>query len=191
MRKNFGPQTWFYPSPVLIIGTYDEEGRPNAMNAAWGGIYDTNQIIICLSSHQTTDNIRKKREFTISFATKETMVASDYVGLVSQRVEKNKIEKSGLKYEKSPFIDAPIFTDYPLTLECSVIDFINEGEGEEKGGCNVIAKIINVSADEKVVVDNKIDVSKINFIAYSAIDHRYVLLSEPVGSAFVEGLKLK
>ena len=96
MRKDFGSQTWMFPMPVLIIGTYDENGKPNAMNAAWGGIYDYNQIMICLSSHKTTDNIRKNKAFTISFATEDTVVASDYVGIVSQNKVPNKIEKAGL-----------------------------------------------------------------------------------------------
>ena len=101
MRKDFGPQTMMYPMPVLIIGTYDENGKPNAMNAAWGGIFDYNQIMICLSSHKTTDNIRKNKAFTISFATVETVTASDYVGIVSQNKEPDKMQKSGLKDEKA------------------------------------------------------------------------------------------
>ena len=84
MRKNFGAQTWMYPMPVLIVGTYDENGRPDAMNAAWGGIYETNQIMLCLSeNHKTTKNIRAKGSFTVSFATADTAVPADYVGLVS------------------------------------------------------------------------------------------------------------
>ena len=84
MRKNFGAKTWLYPMPVLIVGTYDENGNPNAMNAAWGGIYDTNQVMICLSDdHKTTDNIKKTRAFTVSFATAKTVVPCDYVGIVS------------------------------------------------------------------------------------------------------------
>ena len=77
MRKDFGPQTWVYPMPVLIIGTYNENGEPNAMNAAWGGVYDYNQIMICLSAHQTTDNIRKNKAFTISFGTRKTVKACE------------------------------------------------------------------------------------------------------------------
>ena len=150
MRKDFGPQTWVYPMPVLIIGTYNENNEPNAMNAAWGGVYDYNQIMICLSSHQTTDNIRLKKALTVSFATVETITASDYVGIVSQKKEKDKIAKSGLKYEKAKHVDAPIFTDYPLTLECEVVDIINEGEG----GGNIIAKIVNVSVDESALDAN-------------------------------------
>ena len=187
MRKDFGPQTWVYPMPVLIIGTYNDKGEPNAMNAAWGGVYDYNQIMICLSSHQTTDNIRLKKAFTVAFATEETITASDYVGIVSQKKEKDKIAKSGLKYEKAKHVDAPIFTNYPLTLECEVVDIINEGEG----GGNIIANIVNASADESILTDGKVDPKKINFVAFDAINSEYRKIGETVALAFREGMKLK
>ena len=187
MRKDFGPQTWVYPLPVLIIGTYNKQNEPDAMNAAWGGIYDYNQIMICLSAHQTTDNIKLKKAFTVSFATVETVTASDYVGIVSQKKVKDKIVRSGLKYEKAPHVDAPLFTDYPLTLECELSEIINEGEG----GGNIIANIINVSVDESVLTNGKVDPSKINFISYDLISCKYVKLGEPIARAFAEGMKLR
>lgn len=187
MRKNFGPQTWMYPMPVLIIGTYDEKGNPNAMNAAWGGIFDYNQIMVCLSAHKTTDNIKKNKAFTISFATVETVTASDYVGIVSQNKEPNKIAKSGLNYEKAEHVNAPLFIDYPLTLECELIDIINQGEG----GGNIIGKIVNVSADESVLTNGKVDPKKLHIITFDPINNKYVALGEEAANAFKEGLKLK
>ena len=187
MRKDFGPQTWMYPMPVLIIGTYDENGNPNAMNAAWGGIYDYNQIMICLSKHKTTDNIRKNKAFTISFATVDTVTVSDYVGIVSQNKEPDKINKAGLKQEKASKVNAPIFANYPLALECEVVDIINEGEG----GGNIIGKIVNVSADESILTNGKIDYKKLQPIAFDPVSLKYVSLGEEVAEAFKEGLKLK
>ena len=187
MRKDFGSQTWLCPMPVLIIGTYDENNNPDAMNAAWGGIYDYGQIMICLGSHQTTDNIRKNKAFTISFATVETVTASDYVGIVSQRDEPNKIQKSGLTPQRAKHVNAPLFLEYPLTLECELLEIINEGEG----GGNVIAKIINVSADESILTNGKVDASKLHVITFDSINHRYVALGEQVANAFLEGNKLK
>lgn len=188
MRKDFGKQTWAFPMPVLIIGTYNEKGEPDAMNAAWGGTYDYNQIMICLSSHQTTDNIRLKKAFTVAFATKETVTASDYVGIVSFKAEPNKIKKSGLKYEKSKHVDAPIFTDYPLVLECELVEIINEGEG----GGNIIANIVNASVDESILnKDGKVDTDKVNFLAFDPIKAEYRLMGESVAPAFREGMKLK
>ena len=101
MRKDLGPKSFLYPMPVLMIGTYDENGEPDLMNAAWGSIYDYNQITISLGSHVTTDNIRKNKEFSVSFATRKTVVASDYVGIVSKAKEPKKIEKAGLHPYKS------------------------------------------------------------------------------------------
>ena len=187
MRKDFGSQTWMFPMPVLIIGTYDENGKPNAMNAAWGGIYDYNQIMICLSSHKTTENIRKNKAFTISFATVETVTASDYVGIVSQNDEPNKIEKAGLIAEKAKNVNAPIFTNYPLVLECELVDVFNEGEG----GGNFVGKIVNVSADEKILTHGKVDYKKLNAISFDPTSAKYVALGEEVAFAFREGAKLK
>ena len=187
MRKDLGPQTWLFPMPVLIIGSYDENGNPNAMNAAWGGIYDYNQIMICLSKHQTTDNIKKNRAFTVSFATVETVTASDYVGIVSQKAEPNKIAKSGLNPEKASKVNAPLFTNYPLTLECEVVDIINEGEG----GGNIIGSIVNVNADESVLTNGKLDSKKLHVIAFDPSSASYISLGEEVAKAFREGAKLK
>ena len=188
MRKNFGLQTWIYPMPVLIIGTYDENGNPDAMNAAWGGTYDYNQIMICLSSHKTTDNIKKNKAFTVSFATVETVTASDYVGIVSQNKEPNKMAKSGLKAIKAEKVNAPLFEQYPLTLECELVEIINQGEG----GGNVIAKIVNVSVDESILdKDGKVDPDKAHFITFDAIKAEYKEIGETVALAFREGAKLK
>ena len=187
MRKDLGPQTWIFPMPVLIIGTYDDSGNPNAMNAAWGGIYDYNQIMICLSAHKTTDNIKKNKAFTVSFATVDTVTASDFVGIVSQNKEPNKIIKAGLNPAKASKVNAPIFTNYPVTLECEVVDIINEGEG----GGNIIGNIVNVSVDESALTDGKVDYKKFRPIAFDPSNAKYIELGEEVAQAFKEGLKLK
>ena len=81
--KNFKPKAWLLPQPVLIIGTYDTDGTPNAMNAAWGGQWDMNEIMISMGAHATTENLNRNGEFTVAFATTDTLTASDYVGIVS------------------------------------------------------------------------------------------------------------
>ena len=187
MRKDLGPQTWIFPMPVLIIGSYDANGKPNAMNAAWGGIYDYNQIMICLSAHQTTENIKKNKAFTISFATVDTVTASDYVGIVSQKKEPDKIAKAGLNPVKASKVNAPVFTNYPVTLECEVVDIINEGEG----GGNIIGNIVNVSVDESALTDGKVDYKKFRPIAFDPSSAKYIELGEEVAQAFKEGFKLK
>ena len=118
MRKNFGAKAILYPMPVLIIGTYDENGKPNAMNAAWGGISEETQISICVDDgHKTAKNVVKTGAFTVSVADAENVVACDYVGIVSGNKEPDKIEKAGWHATKSDFIDAPLFDELPMTME--------------------------------------------------------------------------
>ena len=182
-RKNFGAKPLCYPQPVFIIGTYDENGNPNAMNAAWGGISDYNEITISMSPHRTTENVIKSKAFTIAFADTRNVVASDYVGIVSLNQDPKKMEKSGLHVVKSDKVNAPVFEEYPVTLELELISF---EDGLLKG------KIVGVLADEEVLTkDGKIDATKCHFISFDGALNRYIELGEPVGKAFVDGQKLK
>lgn len=185
MRKNFGVKPWFYPSPVLIIGSYDSLGNANAMNAAWGGLYASNMVVLCLSKgHKTTKNIKEKRAFTISFADEEHVEACDYIGLVSGNDEMDKIKKAGFTTLKSEFVDAPIFMELPMVLECKLIKVTSEG--------NIIGEIININADEKVINnDGLIDVNKLKPITYDPVHNNYLVLGEKVGEAFKSGNELK
>jgi flavin reductase (DIM6/NTAB) family NADH-FMN oxidoreductase RutF len=184
MRKNFGANTWLYPMPVLIVGTYDEIGTPDAMNAAWGGIYDTNQIMLCLADdHKTTENIKKNGAFTVSFATAKTVVACDYVGIVSGNDVPDKFARAGFHHVKSNFVNAPIIAELPMTVECNLIKF------NEDGIC--IGEIVNVSAEESILTpDGKIDAKKLNPISYDSSCHLYWTIGEVCGRAFAEGKKL-
>lgn len=102
MRKNFGAKPILYPQPVFIVGSYDESGTPDAMNAAWGGISESNEISMCLSAgHKTVKNILKRKAFTVSMATADTVVACDFVGLVSANDTADKLEKAGFHTVKS------------------------------------------------------------------------------------------
>lgn len=184
MRKNFGVKPWLYPQPVLIIGTYDADGNPDAMNAAWGGHYGPNQIMLCLSEHKTTENIRLKGAFTVSFATANQVVASDYVGIVSANDAPDKMEKSGFTTAKSEFVDAPIINELPLTLECRLVKFNEDGK--------VIGEIVNVSVDESILAgEDKIDAAKLDAIIFDPANAAYLRLGEKVGNAFSDGAKLK
>lgn len=185
MRKNFGAKTWLYPMPVLIIGTYDEDGTPDAMNAAWGGIYDTNQIMICIDGgHKTAENIRKTGAFTVSFGTAKTVIPCDYVGIVSANDVPDKLARAGFHATRSEHINAPIIDELPMTVECRLIKF------NEDGVC--IGEIVNISADESILDENgKIDVKKLNPVIYDSVSHAYLSLGERVGQAFSDGKKLK
>ena len=187
MRKDLGKKTILYPMPVLIIGTYDENGEPDAMNAAWGAIYDYNQITISLGGHVTTDNIRKNKAFTVSIATRKTVAQSDYVGLVSKAKEPNKIQKAGLHPFKSDKVNAPMFEEYPLTLECELVSL----DGDMGEGGTLIGEIVNVSVDESILTDGKIDIKKLEPICFDTVLMKYNVIGEEVAVAFRVGLKLK
>ncbi|MBR2650258.1 MAG: flavin reductase family protein [Clostridia bacterium] len=185
MRKNFGAKTWLYPMPVLIVGTYDEGGVPNAMNAAWGGIYDTNLVMVCLADdHKTTENIKATGAFTLSFATRDTAVASDYVGIVSANDVPDKFARAGFHAQRSEFVCAPVISELPMTVECKLVKF------NEDGIC--IGEIVNVNADECVLDENgMIDAKKLDPIIYDSVSHAYWSFGERVGQAFSDGKKIK
>lgn len=171
--------------PVLIVGTYDETGAPNAMNAAWGGIYDTNLVMVCLADdHKTTENIKKMGAFTLSFATAKTVVPCDYVGIVSANDEPDKFAKAGFHATKSECVNAPIIDELPMTVECKLLKF------NEDGIC--IGEIVNVSAAESILDEKgKVDAKKLDPIIYDSVTHAYWNFGEKVGKAFSDGLKIK
>ena len=185
MRKNFGAKTWLYPMPVLLVGSYDENGVPDAMNAAWGGIYDTNLVMVCLADdHKTTDNIRKSGAFTLSFATASTVIPCDYVGIVSANDIPDKLERAGLHTTKSSFVNAPLIDELPMAVECKLLKF------NEDGIC--IGEIVNVSCDDSIL-DEKgmVDAGKLDPIIYDSVSHAYWRFGDKVGQAFSDGKKIK
>ena len=186
MRKNFGPKTVCYPMPVFIIGTYNEDGTPNAMNAAWGGISEETEISICVdNTHKTAENLIARKAFTVSMATADFLTACDYVGIVSGNEEPDKFAKAGFHATKSEFVDAPLIDELPMALECELISY-------DPDSCRLVGRIVNVCVDECVLGENgKVDVSKLRPITYDSINHHYLVLGEKVGQAFHDGLMLK
>lgn len=185
MRVNFGPKTALYPMPVLIIGTYNPDGTPNAMNAAWGGIADTALISICLSeNHRTTQNIFARKAFTVSMADVDNVQAADYVGLVSGDEVKDKLAKAGWTVTKSETVDAPLIDQLPFALECTLVSY-------DKETGLLLGKICNVCAEERILTDGKMDLNKFRPITYDSFGHGYYALGEKVGNAFSDGKALK
>lgn len=186
MRHNFGPKPMLYPMPVFIIGTYNEDGTPNAMNAAWGGISEETEISICVdSAHKTAENILARKAFTVSMATAQFAAACDYVGIVSGNKEPEKFTKAGFHASKSAFVDAPLIDELPMALECELISYDPET-------CRLVGKIVNVCAEETVLDDKgKVDVAKLRPISYDPMSHHYLVLGEIVGQAFHDGAALK
>lgn len=187
--KSFPSKAWVLPQPVLIIGTYDKNGTPNAMNAAWGGQWDANEIFISMGKHATTDNLELNNgEFTVAFATRDTATESDYVGIVSAKNVADKIEHTGWTVEKAPTVNAPLFKEFPMTLECRIRQKIDESTT----GYYLVAEIVNILVDEKYLAeDGKPDVEKMDLIVFEPIHMGYIQLGQRIGNAFADGKKVK
>lgn len=186
MRKNFGPKPAVYPMPVFIIGTYDENGVPDAMNAAWGGVSDDGELSICVSAnHKTTENILLRRAFTVSMGTAAQMTACDYVGIVSGKDVPDKVARAGWHAVRAELVDAPLFEELPMAVECRLISYDAES-------CRLVGEIVNVSADESILNDSgKVDPAKLCPIAFDAMNNTYLTLGQAVGRAFQDGAALK
>lgn len=179
-RKNFGTHHALMttPQPCVMIATWDENKTPDVMMAAWAGQLDYTQIVISLSPHKTTENLELTGAFTISFADERTVAESDYFGLVSAHKEPNKVAKAGFTFIPSPNVNAPIINEYPLTLECKVVSF-------EDG--MLIGEVVNMSADESILTDGKVDLAKLKPIVFDAAGMCYRGLGEIVGQAWGSG----
>lgn len=187
MRKNINVTEAIFPMPVLMIASYNEDGSADVMNAAWGTMLERDHVILNLTeSHKTVKNIKKRKAFTVSIADAKHVVEADYFGVVSANNTPNKFELSGLTATKSNLVDAPIINEFPICMECEFIEY-----QDDKYGCGVIGKIVNVSADEKVMKNDKVDISLVNAIAFDPYTHGYYKVTERVGNAFKDGLKLK
>ena len=185
MRKNFGVRPYTYPQPVFIVAAYGEDGVPNAMNAAWGGVSEENQLALCLANNRrTVKNILARKAFTVSMGTAEQVKECDYVGVVSGNRVKDKLDRIGWHTQPSQFVDAPVIEELPMTVECKFLSYCEET-------CILLGEIVNVSADERVLTDGKIDPKKLRPILFDPVHNAYLAVGERVGSAFSDGLKLK
>lgn len=171
------------PEAVLIIGTYDENDVPNAMNAAWGTQTDFNEITISLSKHKTTDNLEKTGAFTVAFGTEATVTVSDYFGVETGK-KVNKIEKAGCHVHKSANVNAPIIEEFPLALECTVKSW-NADEGI------LVGQIVAQQADESILTDGHVDLDKMKPIIYDSALQAYRSVGPVIAKAFEEGFKIK
>lgn len=186
MRKNFGDRAMCYPMPVFIIGTYNADGTPNAMNAGWGGISEEHEISICVDArHKTAKNVQERKAFTVSMGTAEYVTACDYVGIVSGKKEPDKFAKAGFHATKSEFVDAPLIDELPMALECQLISY-----DPESG--RLVGKVVNVCVDEAYLDANgNVDIAKLRPITLDPVYHHYLVLGEKVGRAFHDGRSLK
>lgn len=185
MKKDLGIKPYIMPMPVLIIGTYNEDGTADAMNAAWGTLCSMDTVALYLSAgHKTVANIKNRKAFTVALGDEKHLVQCDYVGLVSANIDKDKMAKSGLTLKKSDRVDAPIIEDLPLALECK-LEYIDEKTGA------VYGKIVNVVAEESVLTDGEVDLNKLKPLSYDSASNCYFGMGGKVGTAFHDGAVLK
>lgn len=183
MRKEIKTTEGIFPMPVLMITTYNEDGSVDVMNAAWGMMYDRDEVILNLTeSHKTVKNIKERKAFTVSIADSKHVKEADYFGMVSGNNTPDKFEKSGLSATKSELVDAPIINEFPICLECEFIEYNDFG---------VLGKVVHTTADESVMNGDNVDISKVSAIAFDPYTHGYYQVEERVGNAFKDGLELK
>lgn len=186
-EKNIKTTEAIFPMPVLMVATYNEDGSVDVMNAAWGTMLSRNQVILNLTeTHKTVKNIKERKAFTVSIADSKHVVEADYFGIVSGNNTPNKFENSKLTATKSKNVDAPIINEFPICFECEFIEYQSD-----EYGCGVIGKVVNVTADEKVMNGENVDISLVDAIAFDPYTHGYYKVTERVGNAFKDGLELK
>lgn len=187
MRKKIKTTEAIFPMPVLMIATYNEDESVDVMNAAWGMMLDRDYVVLNLTeTHKTVKNIKQRKGFTVSIADAKHVVEADFFGVVSANTTPNKFEKSGLTATKSSYVDAPIINEFPICMECEFVEYQSD-----EYGCGVVGKVVNVTADEKVMTNGEVDISKVDAIAFDPYTHGYYKIGERVGNAFKDGFKLK
>lgn len=187
MRRSLKITEGIFPMPVLMVATYNEDGSVNVMNAAWGTMQERDHVALNLTeTHKTVRNIKARGAFTVSIADAAHVREADYFGVESGNKVADKFRKSGLTAVKSEHVDAPVINEFPLCLECEFVEY-----QDNSYGCGVIGKVVNVTANESVMKGDKVDMSLVRAIAFDPYTHGYYLVSERVGEAFSDGLKLR
>lgn len=181
MKKDFGAKPYLFPMPTYMIGTYNEDDTVDVMMMAWGGICAEDMVALNLEEdHKTVANLKARGAFTLAVPGVDTIKQSDYLGTASGNKFPDKFAVSGLHAEKSSRVDAPIITEYPLTLECKVVQM-----EEEPYGLRVLGKIVNVLADEEVLDEKgRIDAGKLNAFLFDQMRHGYYAVGEKIGQAW-------
>ena len=189
MKKDLGKLPAIFPMPVLLIATYDEKGKVDVMNAAWGQVCDMDRIILFLTeSHKTVKNIKLNKAFTVALVNKDHVAEADYFGIDSGNNVLDKFERTGLKATKSSRVNAPLIEEFPLTMECEVAKFIEDDEV----GFAVVGRIVNVVAEDSVLDEKgKVDVSKLGALTFDQFKYGYYEVGEKVAQAWNAGMKYK
>ena len=187
MKKDLGVKPYLFPMPVLMIATYGDDGTVDVMNMAWGGICAENMVSLNIDAdHKTAKNIKKRGAFTLSIADVPHIQAADFFGIASGNKMEDKFARSGLTAVKSEKVDAPVVQEFPLTLECKVVE-----DKMEVYGHHVLGEIVGVLADESALDETgKVDASKLNAFVFDQFRSGYYAIGEKVGQAWHTGAPL-
>ncbi len=187
MKKELGVHPYLFPMPVLMIATYGEDDVVNVMNMAWGGMCAENLVALNITkTHKTAENIRQRGAFTLSIADIPHLNEADFFGIATGNKIPDKFERSGLHAVKSDKVDAPVVEEFPVTLECKVVNI-----QDDEFGYRVIGEVLNVLADEEVLDEKgKIDPTKLNALAFDQFQNGYYAIGEKVGQGWKSGAKM-
>ena len=187
MKKDLGVVPAVYPMPVLMVAAYDESGRVNVMNAAWGMICDIDKIALFIGEgHKTTQNILKTKAFTVSIADRDHMDVADYFGIATGNKTPDKFERTGYHAVSSSRVNAPVIDEFPVAMECELAEVVDT----ETMYC-IVGKIVNVAAEESVLSENgKVDPMKLNALIFDQFQNGYLVTGEKVGRAWNAGAAL-
>lgn len=186
MKKDIDTKIAVFPMPVLMIAAYDENGKVNVMNAAWGMINAEDKIALFIDEdHKTTKNIHSVKAFTVSLADKAHMAEADFFGIATGNKMPDKFERSGCHAVKSSHVNAPIIEEFPVVMECELAEVV-----ETENLHAIVGKIVNAQADENILDDKgKVDPAKINALIFDQFQNGYYSVGEKVGKAWNAGAK--
>ena len=188
MKKSIGPRTLAFPTPVWVVGTYDANGKANAMTAAWGSICCSKPPCLAVSLRKATysyGNIVDRRAFTVSVPSEAHVKEADYFGMVSGR-EVNKFAQARLTPVASTLVDAPYVKEFPLVLECKLLHTMEIGLHTQ-----FIGEILDVKADAAVLGEKGFpDIEKVRPIVFGPEIRTYHGIGKYLGKAFSIGKEL-
>lgn len=187
MKKDIGVVQAVYPMPVLMVAAYGDEDKVNVMNAAWGMICSADRIALFIDeAHKTTQNILKRKAFTVSIADRTHMDVADFFGIATGNKMPDKFDRTGYTAKKSVHVDAPIIEEFPVVMECEFVEVV-----ETESFYCIVGKIVNTAAEESVLSENgKVDPSKLDALIFDQFQHGYYVSAEQVGKAWNAGAGL-
>ena len=187
MKKDLGVVQAVYPMPVLMVAAYDEAGRVNVMNAAWGMICAMDKIALFIDEdHKTTQNLLKSKAFTVALADRAHMDVADFFGIASGNKMADKFERTGYHAVKSDFVNAPVIEEFPVVMECELAEVTST-----ESFYAIVGRIVNTAAEERVLSENgKVDPAKLEALIFDQFQHGYYVSGEQVGKAWNAGAGL-